>query len=107
MPGKTCAMAERMPLDMSWTKALVHDMSKGILSAIAQVFPGIPDFICHFHFLRDLGKDLCGEDYDTLRKRLQTHGTAAALRARLRIWQQQIDAHSSLQHILAQLPVAG
>jgi hypothetical protein len=67
-------------------------MSKGILSAIAQVFPGIPDFICHFHFLRDLGKDLCGEDYDTLRKRLQTHGTAAALRARLRIWQQQIDA---------------
>jgi hypothetical protein len=87
--------------------ALVHDMSKGILCAIAQVFPGIPDFICHFHFLRDLGKDLCGEDYDTLRKRLQTHGTAAALRARLRIWQQQIDADSSLQHILAQLPVAG
>lgn len=57
--------------------ALVHDMSKGILSAIEQVFPGIPDFICHFHFLRDLGKDLCGADYDILRKRLQTHGTAA------------------------------
>jgi hypothetical protein len=25
--------------------ALVHDMSKGILSAVAEVFPGLPDFI--------------------------------------------------------------
>lgn len=52
--------------------ALVHDMSKGILSAIAEVFPGIPDFICHFHFLRDVGKDLLGAEYNTLRQRLQT-----------------------------------
>jgi hypothetical protein len=32
--------------------ALVHDMGKGILSAVNAVFKGIPDFICHFHFLR-------------------------------------------------------
>ena len=42
--------------------ALVHDLSKGILAAIQEVFPGIPDFICHFHFLRDLGKDLFGAE---------------------------------------------
>ena len=87
--------------------ALVHDMSKGILAAIQEVFPGIPDFICHFHFLRDLGKDLCGAQYDTLRKRLQTHGTVGQLRARLRAWQQQIDADLPLQQTLAQLPVSG
>jgi hypothetical protein len=28
--------------------ALVHDMGKGILAAVEEVFPGIPDFICHF-----------------------------------------------------------
>ena len=67
--------------------ALVHDMSKGIRRAIEEVFPGIPDYICHFHFLRDLGKDLLGGDYDRLRQRLQTHGTVGALRARLRNWQ--------------------
>jgi hypothetical protein len=87
--------------------ALVHDMSKGILAAIQEVFPGLPDFICHFHFLRDLGKDLFGAEYDTLRKRLQTHGTVGQLRARLRTWQKQIDADLPLRQTLAQLPVSG
>ena len=40
--------------------ALVHDMGKGILAAVAKVFPGVSDFICHFHFLRDIGKDFLG-----------------------------------------------
>lgn len=37
--------------------ACVHDMGTGIGKAVAAVFPGIRDFICHFHFLRDIGKD--------------------------------------------------
>jgi hypothetical protein len=88
-------------------RALVHDMSKGILSAVAEVFPGIPDFICHFHFLRDAGKDLLGADYDRLRQRLQTHGTLGRLRARLRVWRREIRADPPLQQVLDQLPTAG
>ena len=38
--------------------AIVRDMGSAIAQAIESVFPGIADFICHFHFLRDLGKDL-------------------------------------------------
>ncbi len=87
--------------------ALVHDMSKGILSAIAEVFAGIPDFICHFHFLRDVGKDLLGAEYNTLRQRLQTHGTVGRLRARLRAWRQQIQTDPPLQQALEQLPAWG
>ena len=87
--------------------ALVHDMSKGILAAIQEVFPDVPDFICHFHFLRDLGKDLLGADYDRLRQRLHTHGTLGRLRARLRGWQQQIEADETLRQTLAQLPLSG
>lgn len=87
--------------------ALVHDMSKGILSAVAEVFPGIPDFICHFHFLRDAGKDLLGADYDRLRQRLQSHGTVGRLRARLRAWRREIQAEPPLQQVLDQLPTAG
>ena len=37
--------------------ALVHDMGKGIVTAIGEVFAVKPDFICHLHFLRDIGKD--------------------------------------------------
>jgi hypothetical protein len=38
--------------------ALVHDMGNVILKAVKTVFPTVPDYICHCHFLRDIGKDL-------------------------------------------------
>ena len=62
--------------------ALVHDMGKGILNAVAEVFPETPDFICHFHFLRDIGKDFFGSEYDIIRQRLRKHGITTKLRRR-------------------------
>lgn len=59
--------------------AVVHDMGAGILAAVKKVFDGIPDFICHFHFLRDLGKDLLASDYDELRRRLRKYGLTEKL----------------------------
>jgi hypothetical protein len=41
---------------------IICDMSKGILAAIQEIFPGVRVFICHFHWLRDIGKDLLKED---------------------------------------------
>lgn len=60
--------------------ALVHDMGRGILSAVNTVFPGIPDFICHFHFLRDIGKDLLDKEYAIIRNRLKKHKIRTLLR---------------------------
>lgn len=60
--------------------ALVHDMGQGILSAVKTVFKGIPDFICHFHFLRDIGKDLFETDYSKIRSRLTKHKIRGVLR---------------------------
>jgi hypothetical protein len=64
--------------------ALVHDMGKGILSAVAAVFKEIPDFICHFHFLRDIGKDLFEKDYRIVRSRLKKHKIRPLLRQKLK-----------------------
>ena len=64
-------------------KALVHDMGKGILKAVGQVFPHVPDYICHFHFLRDIGKDLFGKENDTIRNQLKKHAIQSLLRKRL------------------------
>jgi hypothetical protein len=50
--------------------AVVSDMGKGLIGAIEEVFPGIPFLICHFHFLRDIGKDLLDDSYRDLRNRL-------------------------------------
>lgn len=64
--------------------AAVHDMGAGIVAAIGKVFGDIPDFICHFHFLRDLGKDLLESDYEAIRARLRQHGLSERLRQQAR-----------------------
>jgi hypothetical protein len=76
--------------------ALVHDMGKGILKAVARVFPGVPDFICHFHFLRDVGKDFLGAEYDTIRTRLRRHGISTTLRYRAKPLKREMDANPAL-----------
>ena len=64
--------------------ACVHDMGTGICKAVAEVFSGIGDFICHFHFLRDIGKDYLEAAYRELRNCLRTYAISARLRALLR-----------------------
>jgi hypothetical protein len=71
--------------------AVVHDMGKGILSAVEAVFKGIPDFICHFHFLRDIGKDLYETEYAKIRTRLKKHKIRSVLRAKAKALASLID----------------
>jgi hypothetical protein len=76
--------------------ALVHDMGAGILKAVEDVFPKVPDFVCHFHFLRDIGKDLLLSEYDTIRNRLRTHGITAKLHYRAKRLKQSIDENPDM-----------
>jgi len=80
--------------------ALVHDMSKGIIKAVGKVFPNILDFICHFHFLRDIGKDLLDAEYDNIRKSLTKHGVAGKLNYRLRNFKKTVDENTKLIDML-------
>lgn len=64
--------------------ACVHDMGKGLCKAVREVFPRTPDFICHFHFLRDLGNDYLDPAYRTLRNRLRHHTASSRLSALVR-----------------------
>ena len=85
-------------------KALVHDMGRGIGMAVQEVFPGVADFICHFHFLRDIGKDLLKDEYTALQKRLQKLSIRALLRQKARYLEQKIDpAAPVLDEILSSL----
>ncbi|MHC1730014.1 MAG: transposase [Syntrophobacteraceae bacterium] len=71
----------KLRADYETPSACVHDMGAGILKAIAEVFPGTRDFICHFHFLRDIGKDLLEPAYAQLRQHLRNHATSSRLHA--------------------------
>ena len=48
----------------------MSDLGIAILKALEEVFPNAERRICHFHFLRDVGKDILGPSYDELRSRL-------------------------------------
>lgn len=74
--------------------ALVHDMGVGILAAIEEVFPNLADFICHFHFLRDIGKDLLVKDYQNIIKRLRNHNIRALLRQKAKYLEKKMDANT-------------
>ena len=71
--------------------ASVHDMGKGILNAVKEVFPNTPDFICHYHFLSAQGKTLFGAENDRIRGRLSKHGIQGKLRIRVRQFKKVID----------------
>lgn len=58
----------------------VSDMLKANLAAFEIVFPGIPHFVCLYHFLRDVGKDLMEDDYSILRNGLKRYATCTRLR---------------------------
>jgi len=75
--------------------ACVHDMGYGICKAVKEVFPSVPDFICHFHFLRDIGKDFLDPAYGKLRNRLRSHSISSKLCALVRETRQAACEQSS------------
>ena len=44
----------------------VSDMSSSICKAVAKVLPETPHRLCHFHFLKAVGKTILGPDHDAL-----------------------------------------
>ena len=60
--------------------ACVHDMGRGINSAIDKVFPLSVRVICHFHLLRDIGKDLFGRLYQEVKSSLSKKKIYANIR---------------------------
>lgn len=93
---KIIPFLQRIKEDYGDPQALVHDMGKGIMGAVEQVFPGKPDFICHYHFLRDIGKDLFGKENDIVRKHLKNHGIQGLLRKKAMQLKKIIDQYPGL-----------
>ena len=60
--------------------AIKRDMGKGMALAVSKVFSNKPDKICHFHFSRDIGKDILSEQYDLIRKFLIDNKIKTSLR---------------------------
>lgn len=59
--------------------AVVSDMNQGILAALREIFPSVKHFVCHFHWLRDIGKDLLTTDDNALMKKLEDYDVQKSL----------------------------
>jgi len=70
--------------------AIVSDMGKGLIGAVEEVFPGVLFLICHFHFLRDIGKDLLDDKYRDLRNRLTKSKIRVALKNKARDFEKKL-----------------
>lgn len=60
--------------------AVACDMAMAIRSALRDILPNVPVYICHFHFLRDAGKDLINDDYRKFVARFDSHQISKKLR---------------------------
>ena len=71
---------EKIKDDFGEPLAVVQDMGRGIMKAVEDTFDKPTILICHFHFLRDLGKDLLKERHDLLKARIQHFNIRVELR---------------------------
>ncbi len=94
-------LLQRLKSDYGMPIGCVHDMGNAILKSVKKVFPGIADFICHFHFLRDLGKDLFDFEYRTIRRYTRSYNVQAKLKKLSKQLKLIIDEDKQLSDSLA------
>ena len=77
--------------------AVVRDLSKNIEKAKQEAIPNVPDLICHYHFLENVGEKLCEEPHAKLGhalRRLKVRPALTSLRKELVRWNNQTTALS-------------
>jgi len=75
-------------------------MSSAIISAVESIFPDVKNFICHLHFLRDIGKDLFNTEYGCILRCLKTFRTRTTLRKLAREFKKYIEQDIELKDCL-------
>ena len=78
----------------------ICDLLASNLAAFKEVFPGVLLLICHFHFLRSVGKDFLGYETTRLQIILKQYDVNKRLKELLRNCKEKIDVNPMLSHYL-------
>lgn len=95
-------LLRRCVQDFGSPLAVMRDLSKTIGAAKEAVIPDVPDLICHYHFLENVGKKLCEKPHTKLTKelrRLRTRAALATLRKEMVRWSRRGNTPLSPQRI--------
>ena len=85
----------------------VHDMGRGIIRALDLVFAGVNHVICHFHLLRDIGKDLLQELYRKVQKALSNKEIYAEIRYQTQALEKAAGGKQLAEKLFYQVTVQG
>ncbi|MGC8832339.1 MAG: hypothetical protein ACP5PQ_07150 [Thermoproteota archaeon] len=64
--------------------AVVSDMQDSIVEVVREFLPGVKHQYCQYHFLRNVGKTLMGQDYSKLSRIMRGEGVKTRVRKWLR-----------------------
>lgn len=78
----------------------ICDLLASNLAAFKEVFPDVLLLICHFHFLRAIGKDFLEHETIKLQHILKQYDVNQRLKGLLKKCKEKIDANSILSHYL-------
>lgn len=81
--------------------AVVHDLRKSLITAVGSVFPGVAQFVCHFHFAADVGKDILSPHVDRLRNLFRRTKVRPKLRALCRSLKKFAATQDRGEHVLS------
>ncbi len=86
--------------------AVVRDLSQNIAQAKQEVVPAVPDLICHYHFLENVGTKLCEKPHAKLTnalRRLKVRPALTSLRKDLVRWSKKSEplSQDQVDHLLS------
>jgi hypothetical protein len=84
-----------------WPLAIVHDMRRSLITAAGEVFKATPQFICHYHFVADVGKDILSPHVDRLRQLFRRTKIRPKLHALVRSVKKYALCEESGEHVVS------
>jgi hypothetical protein len=83
--------------------AIVHDLRRALITAAGKVFPGVGQFVCHYHLAADVGKEILSPHVDQLRRVLRRTKVRSKLRHLVRSLKGFALCEESGDHVVSEL----
>jgi hypothetical protein len=64
--------------------AVVSDMEPALAGVVDELLPGVRHQLCHYHFLRNSGEKLMGDEYGDISRAVKSKGVKAKVRKAIR-----------------------
>ena len=81
--------------------AIVHDLHKSLITAAGKTFPGVHQFVCHFHLASDVGTDILSPHVDRLRRLFRRTEVRPKLAALCRSLKQFAVHEEGTEHVVS------